>query len=64
MDASALTAKLVLVVHDEVVFDLPEWEVPAVMEIVRAAFMDLLPGMPMTVEARMGETWAGYEAVI
>ncbi len=56
--ASGLAARMVLQVHDELLFDVPRNEVDAVRELVRAAMtgaMDL--GVPLEVEIGVGENW-------
>jgi DNA polymerase-1 len=57
--ASDLEAKMVLQVHDELIFDLPEGEVDALRPVVvetMAGAMDL--SVPIVVDVDLGATWA------
>ena len=56
--ARKLRTRMVLQVHDELLFDVPRDEEPAVRELVRAAMvgaMDL--GVPLEVEIGSGANW-------
>jgi DNA polymerase-1 len=56
---SDLEARMILQVHDELIFDLPKREVdtlrPAVIDLMAGA-MDLR--VPVVVDVNIGETWA------
>lgn len=57
---STLESKMVLQVHDELVFDVPEHEVDALKELVvtnMEAAMDLPGGVPINAEAGTGDNW-------
>ena len=51
-------AELLLQIHDELIFDTPEEEVPAVMETVRDC-MEHVIGLPvpLVAEIRSGKSW-------
>ncbi len=51
-------ARLLLQVHDELLFDVPEEELEAVRGIVEAGMRDALPlGVPIAVEIGVGANW-------
>ena len=54
----ALAAKMVLQIHDELVFDVPTAEVPRVCEIVRREMVGAYPlAVPLDVGLGVGENW-------
>ncbi len=56
--AAGLKARLVLQVHDELLFDVPRHEEPAVRALVRAAMTGALDlGVPLEVEIGSGDNW-------
>ena len=58
MKAAALRAKMVLQIHDELVFDVPKEEVPAVREIVRREMTGAIDfGVPLEVSIGTGDNW-------
>jgi DNA polymerase-1 len=51
-------AKMVLQVHDELVFDVPEGQVEEVAEVVRETMQHALElGVPLEVEVKAGPDW-------
>jgi DNA polymerase-1 len=56
--AAGLKARMVLQVHDELLFDVPRTEEPAVRELVTRAMCGALDlGVPLAVEIGSGENW-------
>jgi DNA polymerase I len=54
-----LGARMLLQVHDELVLEAPEPEVPAVMELARRTMAEVAPlRVPLKVEVGAGRTWA------
>jgi DNA polymerase-1 len=54
-----LAARMVLQVHDELVFDVPAAEVDAVVEIARREMQEAIPlRVPVVVDVGVGRTWA------
>jgi DNA polymerase I len=63
LEAAALTTKMLLQVHDELVFEAPESEVDRAITLVRSIMENAhLPAVsltvPLTVEAKAGKSWA------
>jgi DNA polymerase-1 len=64
LEAAGLDARMLLQVHDELVFEAPEEEAAATCDLVREV-MEAAPrpaialSVPLTVEARAAKTWAG-----
>ncbi len=57
-----LTAKMLLQVHDELVFETPEAELPALTELVCATMESAYPmDVPLKVETKSGENWGAME---
>ncbi len=57
--AEGRAARLVLQVHDELLLELPETEVSAVRELVRAEMCDAYPlDPPLAVDVGVGDDWA------
>jgi len=53
-----LKAAMVLQVHDELLFDCPRAEEPALRELIRPAMVDALDlGVPLSVEIGSGDHW-------
>jgi DNA polymerase-1 len=57
-----LTAKMLLQVHDELIFEVPEDEVAATLPVVQhtmqdAPFPAVLLSVPLQVEARAADNW-------
>ncbi len=53
-----LKAKMVLQIHDELLFDVPQEEVDAVTEVIREAMTGALDiGVPLDVDIGVGPTW-------
>lgn len=60
MKQSGLQSKMVLQVHDELVFDVPESEIDQAQTLITAAMqraMDLPSGVPVIAEAGYGANW-------
>ena len=56
--AGGFQTKMILTVHDEIVFDLVKSEQEAVMPVIEAAMLNTLPmRVPMVVEMGIGENW-------
>ena len=54
----ALAAKLILQVHDELVFDVCKEELEMIQEIVRDKMLNALPlSIPIEVNLNTGENW-------
>jgi DNA polymerase-1 len=56
-----LTSRLVSTVHDEVVLEVADDELPRVAYLVTRAFDGLLPNMVLPVEASIGKDWGHME---
>jgi DNA polymerase-1 len=53
-----LKARMILQVHDELVFDVPKKEVKATSEVVKAAMENAVKiDVPLVVEVGVGENW-------
>ena len=53
-----LEAKMLLQVHDELVFEAPESEIPALEKIVEETMENAIElTVPLTVESSSGDTW-------
>lgn len=64
MQEEGLQAKMILQIHDELVFDAPESELPTLLPLVveeMTGVADLR--VPLKVDAKSGYTWAACEAV-
>ncbi|MDD5706458.1 MAG: DNA polymerase I [Kiritimatiellae bacterium] len=58
LQAANLKTRMVLQVHDELLFDVPREEEPAVRRLVRAAMIGALDlGVPLEVEIGSGRNW-------
>jgi DNA polymerase-1 len=56
--ATGLRARMLLQVHDELVLEAPEDEVPAASTVVREAMERVWPlRVPLQVDVRAGDTW-------
>lgn len=61
--AERLSAKMVLQIHDELVFELPPEELDHVAPLVTAEMTGVLPlRVPLKVDLKSGRTWADVEA--
>jgi DNA polymerase-1 len=57
---AGLGARLLLSVHDELLFEVPRSEVDALAAIVRATMESALPlSVPLTVDIKVGDDWEG-----
>jgi DNA polymerase-1 len=62
MDARSLASKLILQVHDELIFEVPEGEVSVMQEIVpRLMACAIQLSVPVKVDLKMGRTWGQME---
>jgi DNA polymerase-1 len=61
MAARKLKSRMLLQVHDELIFEVPEQELEEMKELVRAVMEDALPlSVPLKVDVSSGKNW--YEA--
>ena len=63
LGANGLRAKMLLQVHDELLFEVPEEEVETTISVVRdimekASLPALSLSVPLTVDAGIGDNWA------
>jgi DNA polymerase-1 len=57
-----LQAKMLLQIHDELVFECPEDELPQLADLVRDAMTNVLTlDIPLKVDVKTGENWAACE---
>ena len=62
MDFRKLDSKLILQVHDELIFEVPEGEVPVMQEIVpRLMGCAIQLAVPVKVDVKIGCTWGQME---
>ena len=62
--AHKLQAKILLTVHDELVFEAPPKEVPAVAKLVREEMVGAMTlDVPLEVEVAAGRNWLDVEEV-
>lgn len=60
LQQSTLRTKMILQVHDELVFDVPEDELETAKKIIIAAMQDAMPlpnGVPVIAETGVGDNW-------
>ena len=58
LESARLSARMILQVHDELVFDVPRSEVPAVTRLVQQKMEGVMPlGVPLAVEIGVGRHW-------
>jgi DNA polymerase-1 len=58
--ASPLHARLLLQVHDELLFEVPRAEVEPLADLVRSTMESALPlDVPLTVDVKVGDDWEG-----
>ena len=58
LESAGLAARMILQVHDELVFDVPRSEVPAVSRLVQQKMEGVMPlGVPLAVEIGVGRHW-------
>jgi len=58
--SEGLHARLLLSVHDELLFETPRSEVDALAAIVRETMESALPlSVPLTVDIKVGDDWEG-----
>ena len=58
LSASELKTKMLLTVHDEIVFDLHRDEQETAVPVIREAMMAALPmSVPLKVESGVGRNW-------
>ena len=62
MDKRQLTSKLMLQVHDELVFEVPEDELKEMRQLVPQAMSTALDiSVPLKVDTKTGNNWGGME---
>lgn len=62
MDSRELASKLILQVHDELIFEVPEAELPVMKEIVLALMSSAIQlAVPVRVDLKTGHTWGQME---
>ena len=62
MDKRQLTSKLMLQVHDELVFEVPEDELQEMHQLVPQAMSTALEiSVPLKVDTKTGNNWGGME---
>jgi DNA polymerase-1 len=62
MDARSLASKLILQVHDELIFEVPEGELSVMQEIVpRLMACAIQLCVPVQVDLKVGRTWGQME---
>jgi DNA polymerase-1 len=62
LDAAGFTTRMLLQVHDELIFEAPEGEVQAVIPVIRdimqnAALPAVQISVPLVVEAKAADNW-------
>ena len=63
LESDAFEAKMLLQVHDELVFELPLEEEPALSAMLRETMPSALSlSVPLKIDIKLGETWADMEA--
>ncbi len=64
LQEAKLTAKILLQVHDELIFEIPESELAATIPVVRATMENAYQlSVPLLTEARVGQNWDELEPV-
>lgn len=64
LEKAGLKAKMLLQVHDELIFEVPEDEVAATIPLVRQAMEGAYQlSVPLLTEARVGQNWGELETV-
>ncbi len=62
--ATGLKTKMIMQVHDELVFEVPEGELPVVSKMVRAIMQDCFPlSVPIIVDLKVGPNWADMKSL-
>ena len=58
LEKEKLEAKMLLQVHDELVFEAPETEIPTLSKLVEETMENALDlAIPLKVESNAGDTW-------
>jgi DNA polymerase-1 len=61
---AGLDARMILQVHDELVFDCPAGEIPQTAQVVRGIMEGVLPlSVPLIADAKEGENWEEMRAM-
>lgn len=56
---AGMRSKLILQIHDELLFDVPDEEVESLTELVREAMQGVYPlSVPLRVDVKIGDNWA------
>jgi DNA polymerase-1 len=64
LEKAGLTAKMLLQVHDELVFECPKKEVKETARVVQEVMANAFPlSIPLSTEARYGENWGDMKPV-
>ena len=59
LDTAGLAAKMLLQVHDELIFEVPEAEVDETIAVVKRVMEGAAHlSVPLTVDAGIGDSWA------
>jgi DNA polymerase I len=59
----SMAARLLLQIHDELLFEAPEEELPRLAELVRLKMADVMPfSVPLVVDVKTGRNWAETDA--
>ncbi|MDZ7616179.1 MAG: DNA polymerase I, partial [Patescibacteria group bacterium] len=62
LDREGLPARMLLQIHDELIFEMPEGERAGLTELVREAMASVLPlRVPLKVDVKCGRNWADAE---
>lgn len=65
LQEAGLKARMLLQIHDELVFEAPDPEIPALAELVRDAMANALPlKVPVRVDVAAGPNWLDVQEVI
>ncbi len=58
LEKEQLEARMLLQVHDELVFEAPESELPALKKLVEETMQEAIElAIPLSVESSSGDTW-------
>lgn len=58
------TGRMLLQIHDELIFEVPDEDAPSLANLVRTAMTSVMPlAVPLKVDVKVGNTWADCELV-
>ncbi|RJQ27320.1 MAG: DNA polymerase I [Peptococcaceae bacterium] len=64
LNGQALQSKMILQVHDELIFDVPAEEIPVMRELVKECMENALPmSVPLEVDLKIGPNWYDVKKV-